>query len=150
MNDETWKMIEERFVRWPRSKASAVDAAEFDQTMREFGRAVDPDYREFVLRYGGGLVGPDPIYGLRKPETMGSLGGARTAPELTKLFREKNWPGVEDWFIFSIDQGGNPVGFAKDGTVWLSDQLDFKQIVQLASNFEDYLLKWCLSVRKVD
>ena len=71
-------------------------------------------------------------------------------PNSLNYFERSSWPGVADWFIFSIDQGGNPVGFAQDGTVWLSDQLDFKQIVQLASNFEDYLLKWCLKVRKVE
>jgi hypothetical protein len=72
---------------------------------------------------------------------MGNISGKGTAPEITRLFQGKRWPGVEDWFIFSVDGGGNPVGFAKDGSVWLSDQLDFRQIVKLASGFEDYLLK---------
>lgn len=51
--------------------------------------------------------------------------------------------------IFTVDGAGNPIGFAEDRNVWLSDQLDFGQIVKLASGFEDYLLKWCLMTRKV-
>jgi len=149
MNEETWKVIEERFSRWPQDRASPVDAAEFDQAMTDFAPNVDEDYRAFVLRYGGGFVGPNPIYGLRKAEWMGTVGGKATAPELTQLFRGKQWPAVQDWLIFSIDQGGNPVGLAQDRTVWLSDQLDYPQIVQLASGFEDFLLKWCLKIRKI-
>jgi hypothetical protein len=148
MNDDTWARIEEDFQRWPQSKASSVEAAEFDAVMTSYG-PIDTDYREFVLRYGAAIVGPNPIYGLRKPDLMGSFGGKSTAPEITEWFRAKRWPGIDDWLIFSIDQGGNPIGFAKDGTVWLSDQLDFKQIVQLASNFEDYLMKWCLKTKPI-
>ena len=111
---------------------------------------IDADYRQFVLRYGGGIVGATPIYGLRKAEFMGNVGGKNTAPEITAWFRERGWPVINNWLVFSIDQGGNPVGLAADGKVWLADQLDFKQIVQIATGFEDYLLKWCLRVESVE
>ena len=149
MHDDTWRMIAGRFQQRPETKACPVDAEEFDRIMQQFGTRIDRDYREFVLRYGGGFVGPNPVFGLRKAEMMGTVGGKGTAPEITQWFKNRHWPGVEDWLIFSIDQGGNPVGFAPDGTVWLSDQLDFGQMVQLATGFEDYILKWCLKVRKV-
>lgn len=149
MSDETWEIIIDRFTRSPQSRASPVDPGEFDHAMQQYGPGIDKDYREFVLRVGGGLVGSEPIYGLRKAEWMGTVGGHGTAPAITEFFRKKGWPGVTSWFIFSIDQGGNPVGFAQDGTVWLSDQADFGQIVQVATGFEDYLLKWCLKTRKV-
>jgi hypothetical protein len=148
MIDETWAAIDALFARWPQARATSIDPVEFDQAMVPFGN-IDPDYREFVLRYGGAIAGPTPIYGLRRAEFMGTIGGYWTAPTITEFFRNKKWPATGDWFIFSIDHGGNPVGFAKDGTVWLSDQMDFGQIVQIASGFEDYLLKWCLKVRKV-
>jgi hypothetical protein len=129
--------------------ASRVDCSEFDSAMGEFRGHFDDDYREFVLRYGGGLVGPLPIYGLRKAPSMGTISGNGTASEITKWFRRMRWPGVEDWLIFCVDQGGNPIGFARDRTVWLSDQTNFPQIVQLGSGFEDFLLKWCLLTRNV-
>ena len=150
MEEETWKRICDRFQRWPQDMASPVEASEFDFAMAGFEPNIDPDYRTFVLRYGGGFVGPNPIYGLRRTATMGIIGGTSTAPDMTRWFRGKHWPGVDEWLIFSIDQGGNPVGFAKDQSVWLSDQMDFKQIVQIASNFEDYILKWCLQLRDVE
>jgi catalase (peroxidase I) len=71
-----------------------------------------------------------------------------TAPGITKLLRKKKCPGAMNWFVFSENNGG-PVGFAKDRTVWLYD-MDFGQIVQLASGFEDYLLKWCFHTRTVE
>jgi hypothetical protein len=61
MNEDTWVRMEEGFNRWPQSKASPVDPAEFDQAMQSFG-PIDPGYREFVLRCGGGVVGPNPVY----------------------------------------------------------------------------------------
>jgi hypothetical protein len=150
MNNNTWDMINERFQRRPQARAAAIAAEDFDRLMAIFKPNIDPDYREFVLRYGGGIVGADSIYGLRRAEWMGTIGGKDTAPDITQWFRDRNWPGIRDWLIFTVDQGGNPIGLAPDQTVWLSDQLDFKQIVQVASGFEDYLLKWCLKVRKLD
>jgi hypothetical protein len=150
MDEQVWRMVDERFRRHPKARASAVEASEFDCAIGGAGYHIDPDYKEFVLRYGGGIVGPSPIYGLRKAEFMGTVGGKSTAPELTAWFQAKQWPGIENWLIFSMDQGGNPIGFSSDGKVWLSDQLDFKQIVQLASGFEDYVLKWCLKVKPVE
>jgi hypothetical protein len=150
MDETTWEKIDDRFQRWPQDRATSVDASEFEIAMAEFEPNIDTNYRRFVLLYGGGFVGPNPIYGLRRTATMGAIGGMSTAPEITRWFRNKHWPGTEEWLIFSIDQGGNPVGLAKDRTVWLSDQTDFRQIVRIASNFEDYLLKWCLKLRRVE
>ena len=148
MMEETWERLDKDFRRWLQAKATPVDAAEFDKAMLSYV-PIDRDYREFVLRYGGAIVGPNPIYGLRKPEFMGTVDGRATAPEVTQWFRGKNWAGIDQWLIFSIDQGGNPIGFATDGTVWLSDQTDFRQVLQIASDFEDYLLKWCLKTRSI-
>ena len=148
MNKETWKMIEQFYLKYRNAYASPVKPELFDSLVQPYCANLDPDYREFVLRYGGGLVGSDAIYGLREAKMIGRPYGKATAPELTQLFRDKNWPGVANWFIFTIPNG-NPVGFEKDGTVWISD-INFGQISQLAENFEDYLLKWCLRVRKVE
>jgi hypothetical protein len=131
MDHHTWVLLEQGFNRWPESEASPVEPGEFDDVMGPYA-PVEPDYRAFVLRYGGGIVGSSPIYGLRKAGWTGTISGNSTAPTVTEWFREKKWSGVEGWLIFSVDQGGNPIGLAADGAVWLSDQLDFKQVVQLA------------------
>ena len=144
MDEQIWKIIEDQFRRFPNAMAAPVDALEFDGLIGVDGRRIDKGYREFVLRFGGGIVGAVPIYGLRRAKFMGTIGGAATALEVTEWFRRNRWPGVEKWLLFSSDQGGNPIGFDTDGMVWLSDQLDYKQVVQLASSFEEYLRKWCL------
>jgi hypothetical protein len=150
MDTKTWRDIDERFQRRPGARASPVDTTEFDRVIGLGNHFIDPDYREFVVRYGGGLIGSSPIYGLRKAEFMGTVGGKSTAPEITNWFKVKRWPGVDQWLVFSIDLGGNPIGFNVDGRVWLSDQADFKEVIEIASGFEDYLLKWCLKMRDVE
>lgn len=149
MNAITWRRIEEGFDRWPQSRAEAIEPDEFDRAMEGYA-VIDPDYREFVLRYGGGIIGAYPVYGLRKAELMGTVGGSWTAPQVTQWFRERRWAGTIDWLVFSLDHGGNPIGFAADGSIWLSDQLDFHQIVRFADGFEDFVLKWCLKLRNVE
>lgn len=56
MDEKTWRIIDERFRKHPKARASAVDVSEFERVMGGVSRPIDPDYREFVLRYGGGLM----------------------------------------------------------------------------------------------
>jgi hypothetical protein len=81
MTIETWQLIDASFLRWPQSKATVVDANEFDMAMQGYD-PIDADYRDFVLRYGGAIVGSSPIYGLRKAEFMALLAGK---PQLLRL-----------------------------------------------------------------
>lgn len=144
MNEQTWDLINQKYQQFRTYRASGIDGSEFDQSFAGFPATVD--YREFVLRYGGGLVGTYPIYGLRLAEAMGTIGKQSTAPDITRFFRNREWPAVENWLVFSVDQSGNPVGMAADGTVWISD-VAFGQVQKLAETFEDFLLKWALRVK---
>jgi len=144
MKIETWEYVERQFKS--SYSAEGVTASEFDAAFANLN--VPNDYREFVVRYGGGIIGTYPIYGLRLAKSMGMVGRKRTAPEINQLFLERNWPGVENWFIFTIDQSGNPIGFASDHSVWISD-IAPRQIQKLGSDFEDFVLKWCLRVKDV-
>jgi SMI1 / KNR4 family (SUKH-1) len=103
------------------------------------------DYKEFIRRYGGAIVGPFPIYGLREVEPMGD---ESTLLEVTKIFRQQPWPGVENWAVISMDHAGNPVGLDAEGKVWISDH-DFGAIQLLAPNFEAYLQR-CLRFADLD
>ena len=78
MDEAIWTTIQARYHRFPKAMASPVSADEFDRVMAEFGLNIDPDYREFVLRFGGGFVGSEPIYGLRKAALMGNIAGKGT------------------------------------------------------------------------
>lgn len=146
MNQQTWDQIEAAFDRFPSGRCESISTSEFELAFAGF--ELPPDYREFILRYGAGLVGTYPIYGLRLAGAMGTIARKRTAIDLTLLFRERAWPGAENWFVFTVDQGGMPIGFATDGSVWISDG-DNNQIQKLADDFEDFILKWCLRTKSV-
>jgi hypothetical protein len=141
MRNETWELLERQYRRFRTDRAEGVDGSEFDAKF--VGLPVSADYREFVIRYGGALVGNYPIYGLRMAEDMGTVRGKRTAPEITQMFRDLKWQSVENWLVFSIDQSGQPIGMPADGSVLISDR-GLGQVQQLADSFEDFLLKWGL------
>lgn len=143
MNKETWALIDRQYQRFPSDHANGIEPSEFDASFAKF--QTTSDYRDFVLRYGGGLVGTYPIYGLRLAEDMGMIEKKATAPEITEVFRKRKWPAVEGWLVFSVDQSGNPIGLLPDGSVSISDGAR-AQVQRLSSTFEGFLLKWCLKV----
>lgn len=143
MKESTWNTIEEMFVRYPFKCAGEVGVVEIDAASEEIGVPFTSDYREFVRRYGGAVVGPYPIFGLRRAEPMGS--NEASVVEVTRRFREDGWPGTDAWAIFSRDHAGNPIGLAHDGKVWISDH-DAGDVQIIAENFEDYLRQRCLKL----
>jgi hypothetical protein len=142
MRSKTWKVLDDMFSEAPILKAEAVSPAEVNDMEREVGVKLAEDYKEFIRRYGGAIVGPFPIYGLREVEPMGD---ESTLMEVTNFFRQQRWPGVEKWAVISMDHDGNPVGLDAQGKVWISDH-DAGAIQLLAPNFEVYLRKWCLEL----
>lgn len=128
------------FSESPILKAEAVEPAEVIAAEREIGLSLPEDYKEFIRRYGGAIVGPFPIYGLRLAEPMGN--GECSFLERTNHFRQQHWAGTDEWVIISMDHAGNPVGLDSVGQVWISDH-DARAIQPLAPNFEAYLWR-CL------
>ena len=115
---------------------------EVDHASCELGLPFPADYREFLLRYGGGEPGPYPIMGIRAAQSMSPTS---TVVEENRHFRAANWPGIDEWLIISVDQGGNPVGIASDGAVYVSDT-DYNEIIRLGNDFEDFLRRRCLKL----
>jgi hypothetical protein len=143
MRPETWQAIDEMFREDPVLRAGEVPYEEIDAAAAQAGFQLDSDYREFVHRHGGAIVGPYPVYGLRRAHVMGRKEGS--VFDLTRDFKRQRWPGVHDWLVFSIDHAGNPVGLGKDGKVWISDH-DAGVVEVIANSFEDYLRKRCLNL----
>jgi len=141
MKKETWDAIETMFSRFPIMKAEGVEMIEIDAVCAQFGIPLPSDYREFIHRYGGAVVGPYPIFGLRRAEPMAINEGS--VVDVTRRFRQKSWVGTEAWLVFSIDHAGNPVGLDRDGKVWISDH-DARAVQLIANSFEDYLRQRCL------
>jgi SMI1/KNR4 family protein SUKH-1 len=141
MRNQTWQALEDIFSEYPILKAEPVESPEVIAAEREIGIPLAEDYKEFIRRYGGAIVGPFPVYGLRRAEPMGD--DESSFLEVTERFRKDRWPGVEKWVIISTDFDGNPVGLDPEGKIWISDH-DECAIQLLARSFEEYLRDWCL------
>jgi hypothetical protein len=143
MRDETWQILDDTFLRSPVLKAETVETAEVVAAEQDVGIPLPEDYKAFVCRYGGAVVGPFPIFGLRKATPMGR--DQASFVDITKGFRRQRWPGVEKLAVISQDHSGNPVGIDSEGRVWISDH-DHGALQVIADSFEDYLRKWCLQL----
>ena len=142
MRTDTIEALEEKFRLSPFLMGGTVSREEIDQAAMVIGATFPEDYIDFLERFGGAIVGPYPIFGLRKVSAMGTT---FSVVNVTNDFRQQNWRGTEDWVVFSEDHAGNPIGIAPDGKVWISDH-DIGQVTILAECFEDYLRKKCLKL----
>ena len=146
MKTDTLTTLEAMFQRHPVMGAEPVARAEIDALETSIGFQLPADYREFVEKFGGAIVGPFSIYGLRAARAMGA--GESSALKVTDRFRADGWPGVEKWLVVSMDQAGNPVGLDASGRILISDH-DAGAVQPLASSFEEYLRKWCLKLEPI-
>ena len=145
MKQDTWNLIHCDFLKYPETRARPVLPEEFEEAFAFIPFVIDSDYREFVLRHGGGDVGSYPVYGLRLARSMGQFRGARTAPELTRAFRGDGWPHVANWLVFSFDSSGLPIGFRPEGDVALADR-HAGEAIWVADNFEHFLRRYCFQI----
>ena len=144
MMTDTKERLEERFAESPIVRASnAPSDAEIDEAAQALGVLFDSDYREFVRLYGGAMVGPYPIFGLRPVEVMDDELWAVVT--VTERYRETGIAKIAEWYVVSEDHAGNPVGVDAEGKVWTYDH-DFGGPAVIASSFEEYLRSKCLSL----
>ena len=120
MNLDTLEQLDRQFRDSPAMRAIEVPCnAEIDAASQLLGVPFVEDYREFLLRYGGAIVGPYPVYGLRPVELMEDC--RWSVVDVTQQFRCSDCGGVDRWLVFSEDHSGNPIGFDIDGQVWIHD-----------------------------
>ena len=143
MRQDTWDALDALFSKHPVMRAEPVPRDEVDSAFADLRFPVVTDFRDFVRRYGGAIVGPYPIFGLRQAVAMG--GEEVSFVAVTHNFRDQVWRGVDDWLVVSMDHAGNPIGISKDGRVWCSDH-DAGEIVLVASTFEEFLRSKCLDL----
>lgn len=143
MKEETWQALENFFSKASILKAEPVNLDEIAAAESKVGIRLSADYAEFIARYGGAIVGPFRIFGLRRAAAMGVDEGSFV--EVTTAFRKKEWPGVDGLIVFSMDHGGNPVGIDGQGKVWISDH-DKGGLQIIANNFEEYIRRQCLEI----
>jgi hypothetical protein len=100
-----------------------VDASDVDLTLTKY-KIVDPVYREWLIRTGGGPIGADWFDGLYELEVSQS-----------KLTQE-NWNITG--FVIGWDGAGNPIVMTKDGSIKTEDH-NFGGIHEIAKSFTDLL-----------
>lgn len=134
------------FARHPCIWASeGASAQELDRAAQALGVQLPDDYRDFVMRFGGGHAGSLPVAGLRVWDTASA--GEWSVIELTDRYRIENWPGTEAWAVISNDGCGNPIGLDALGRVWLSDH-DAQECVCLESSFDNWLRRCAMRVER--
>ena len=138
MKPDTIKRLDDLYSSMPVLAAGKVPSTDVDRAEQVVGVSFDRDYREFVVRYGGAVVGSLPVLGLRKAEVMGD--DSYSVVDVTARFRSDGWIPTEDWVVISIDLAGNPIGLTAEGEVWTSDH-DAGETRIVARSFEDFVLK---------
>ena len=138
MKPETTRRLDQLFKSLPVLVGGAVSRGEIDAAELRIGMRFDADYREFIERYGGGVVGSLPIFGLRRAEVMAE--DTFGVVDVTARFRADGWRPTDEWVVISMDLAGNPIGLAEGGEVWISDH-DSGATSMVAPTFEDFVRK---------
>jgi hypothetical protein len=124
------------FADEPFMMAGGVDEPLIDAAQAALGVTFSDSYRQFLKRYGGVLVGAYPMFGLARAEPMDER--LWSVVTVTDHFRQQSWPGVEHWYVISIDHAGNPIGIDESGKVVTFDH-DAGEMLELAEDFDSYL-----------
>lgn len=141
MRPDTWRLLDEALGSPPTLRAR--EGATVDEVAAAggaLGVTMPDDYVEFLLRVGGAIVGPYPVFGLRFADAM----EPRDVVQMTQSFRS-DWGIPQDWLVISMDHAGNPFAIKPSGNVVLRDH-DFGGTHAVADSFESFLLH-CLTLR---
>lgn len=139
MNVTTQQRLDALFRRMPVLLGGGpVPAYEIDDAEQRVGLPFTSDYRSFVERYGGAVVGSLPIFGLRRAEVMADEGFS--VVDATAQVRAEQWPSTADWIVISMDLAGNPIGLTPSGEVWVSDH-DAGEAYRVANTFDEFLVQ---------
>lgn len=136
MSEDVWERLRAEANSYPMMFGQGVPDVEIHDAEKAVGCTFDASYVRFLKEFGGAMIGAEPILGLRKADVMGT--DAWSVVEVTQRLRADGWPGVEDWYIVSLDGAGNPIGVAPDGAVYVSDHHG-GGIQEIASSFKEFL-----------
>ncbi len=137
MNPETIRRLDEIFSAMPVLLGGPVPSNEIDRAEQQVGVEFTHDYREFLERYGGAMVGSLPMFGLRQAEVM--AGDTFSVVDVTARFRADKWEPTDEWGVVPMDLAGNPIGLTPEGEVWVSDH-DSGETRKVAATFEEFLV----------
>jgi hypothetical protein len=143
MRQDTIKALENMLSDAPIMRADGVPSdMEIAEASNRLGIAFPITYIEFLRSFGGAMVGPYPVFGLRPVEVLeNERWSVVDVTEATRVSLDV----AKAWVVFSEDHSGNPIGFDASGVVEIYDY-DFGGISRIADDFEGYLRSQCLKI----
>jgi len=140
MNETTLALLDADFSKHPVLMAGPASASDVSKIEAYVSFPLPADYRTFVERYGGAIVGPYSVFGFGVSDAMGD--DETSAIQVTERFRSQQWPGTESSLVISMDHAGNAITLDPQGHVHRYDH-DSGSTEELAGSFENFI-KWCL------
>ena len=142
MKNRTIAMLTDEYRRYPfLTAASPPTPKEINDAQETLDVIFHDDYIEFLLTFGGGMVGSLPVYGLRPVEVFGK---SWSVVDVTLRFRRDNWPHTNDSYVISTDGRGNPIGVAPDARLMSYDH-DVGDYYEVAEHLEAFIIAQLLS-----
>jgi hypothetical protein len=135
VDEGTWELLENQFRQFPVMRGPGGSADAPPQTEASLGVAFDPDYRDFLLRYGSAIVGAHDLYGVTPNRIMGK---DWSVVDHTLRARTDRLRGSESAVVISDGGDGSPIAMTPKGAVILWDHV-IGQITKIAPSFEDFL-----------
>lgn len=140
MKETTLSLLDSGFAKHPVLVAGPASAAHVSQIEAFAGFSLPSDYKTFVERYGGAIVGPYSVFGFGASDAMGDE--ETSTIQVTNRFRSQQWPGTETNLVISMDHAGNAITLDRKGHVHRYDH-DSGSTEELADSFENFV-RWCL------
>lgn len=142
MKQATLDLLDSDYAKYPMLVAGPATPSDISQIEEFTGYSLPQDYKVFVEKYGGAIVGPYSVFGFGASEAMGD--DESSAIEVTKRFRSQDWPGTKTCLVISIDHAGNAITLDANGHVRRYDH-DCGSTELIAESFEDFVTDWCLA-----
>ncbi len=141
MTNTMTNLLDAEFAEFPVLVAGPTSLKVVEDIQDFAGFIVPESYRDFVVRYGGAIVGAYSVFGSGASTAMGT--NESSVVEVTNRFRAENWPGSEDALVISMDLAGNAIMLRKDGKIVCFDH-DVGETDILALTFEAFIIDFCL------
>jgi len=117
-----WRQLPES-VRYQPATQRQIDAFECEHG------PIPPTYREFLLQFGGGVVGGEWLDGVNQLASTHAKFRGERGPH--------GWQ-LDDAFVIGWDGAGNPLAINRSGAVVVEDH-NFGGVLQLASSLMAYV-----------
>lgn len=136
----TWELLKQEYEEFPHVKCINAMDKQIKQAEHELGLNFSKSYRFFLKNHECSCVGELDINTITKSPSSPSV--LWSVIETTKWFKEhQKWPNIDDWYIVSDNNSGDPIGIKPNGEVWISYHDSGFEQEKLANDFEEFLYK---------